>query len=660
MNAKTKDREHRNLRPLRGLRLAASIVPLVVLSLVAWTSGSPAQAQQGVRLVVNAENPVSVTTATRVARIFLKIQRNWEDGGPIIPVDRSDSLLREAFNRAVMGRSGSTIESHWQRMVFAARQAPPEKFSTDEEVLDFVRANPGAIGYVSLRADLGFGVKVLMLSDVEVTTIDGLGKHGFGEPTGEDPDSRVILVLDVSGSMSGRIQGELKIDMARLVIEELLLRWDPEVHLGLVVYGHRGGCNDVELVFPVASPDSAAISETMWALEPRGMTPLTLAVRQAAETLRYFYEEEKARVVLVSDGKETCGLDPCTIGPQLAAMGVNFTAYVVGFDLPDEAAESQLTCLAQQTGGEFARAWDKPSLFGVLAVAFEHVTDGVLSLVAPEIGQRTRSLMSFIPGGKFEMGSPPDEVGHEPDETLHKVTLTRDFQMRDTEVTQGEWKRVMHGNPSFFNRCGSSCPVERVNWFEALEFTNRRSELDGLEKCYDLIECQGRPGGGCSAGEAGCQGDYVCSSVRFKGLDCGGYRLPTEAEWEYAASAGTSMAFWLGQKLEADDANFTAGAGAKTRGAPVAVRSFSANKFGLYDVHGNVSEWVWDELVPYPPDARWDPVSGWNPESQRGIRGGSWADAAVSCRLSNRDAKDPRSRSSTTGFRLVKTAKGSI
>ncbi|MGY6553052.1 MAG: vWA domain-containing protein [Wenzhouxiangella sp.] len=190
----------------------------------------------------------------------------------------------------------------------------------------------------------------------------------------------VILVLDASGSMWGQIEGRSKVEIARDAVSQLLDEWNPEHHLGLIAYGHnrRGDCADIELLVPPGPLDAAAFRRTVNGLNARGMTPLSAAVRQAAETLKS--SEQKATVILVSDGEENCGLDPCAIGAELAAEGIDFTAHVVGFDLGDAAREAGLRCLAENTGGLYFSAADAASLnqaLGALGAISTGGTDGV-------------------------------------------------------------------------------------------------------------------------------------------------------------------------------------------------------------------------------------------------------------------------------------------
>jgi formylglycine-generating enzyme required for sulfatase activity len=232
----------------------------------------------------------------------------------------------------------------------------------------------------------------------------------------------------------------------------------------------------------------------------------------------------------------------------------------------------------------------------------------------------------LIEPGRFTMGSPRSERGRELNETQHEVTLTRGFYMQVTEVTQGQWQRVMGNNPSHFVICGSDCPVEQVSWLDAVAYANALSRADGYSECYDA---NGNvPGGG---------------SI----YDCAGYRLPTEAEWEYAARAGSTRA----QYGALDEIAWYAGnSGDSTH----RVGQLQANAWGLYDMVGNVWEWTHEWFGPLCGSDT-DPV-GSASGTYRGLRGGAWDFNARGLRSAARFTETPSNSSITIGFRLARTA----
>jgi formylglycine-generating enzyme required for sulfatase activity len=218
------------------------------------------------------------------------------------------------------------------------------------------------------------------------------------------------------------------------------------------------------------------------------------------------------------------------------------------------------------------------------------------------------------------MGSPVSEEGRDSDEVQHTVTLTRAFWLGKTEVTQGEWRRVMGTNPSRFSQCGDSCPVDKISWEDAVAYCNARSRQEGLEACYD--------------------------GSRFRGLGCTGYRLPTEAEWEYAARAGTTGARY--GDLDAigwydGNSGGTIHAGAQRR----------ANAWGLHDMLGNVWEWTNDWHGADGGDAM-DPTGAVSGE-RRVLRGGGWNDEARYARVAFRYRVAPAYRFAGLGLRTARS-----
>jgi formylglycine-generating enzyme required for sulfatase activity len=222
--------------------------------------------------------------------------------------------------------------------------------------------------------------------------------------------------------------------------------------------------------------------------------------------------------------------------------------------------------------------------------------------------------LALIPAGTFMMGSPPSEPQHRANEApVHEVILTQPFYLSVTPITQEQYQKVMGTNPARFtpaNGGGPEHPVEQVSWDDALAFCDKLTSLgDGLR-----------------------------------------YRLPTEAEWEFACRAGTTTAFSAGPELSASVANIL---GRKTS----RVAFYPANNFGLFDMHGNVWEWCSD----YYGEAYYAKAPSRNPSGPsdgefRVVRGGSWRNHAGTCRSAYRNALVPHNRDPYTGFRVAATA----
>lgn len=190
----------------------------------------------------------------------------------------------------------------------------------------------------------------------------------------------ILIVLDGSGSMWGQIDGKPKLEIARETLATVLADTPPGTALGLMAYGHRekGNCDDIELVVPVRAGSAGDIGAAAAKMKFLGMTPLSEAVSRAARELRF--TEQKATVILITDGLETCKADPCALGTELEQSGVDFTAHVVGFGLSAEEGR-QVACLAENTGGRYIAANDA----GALATALtETVVEVPPAPVAPE------------------------------------------------------------------------------------------------------------------------------------------------------------------------------------------------------------------------------------------------------------------------------------
>lgn len=256
----------------------------------------------------------------------------------------------------------------------------------------------------------------------------------------------------------------------------------------------------------------------------------------------------------------------------------------------------------------------------------------------------------LIKGGSFQMGSPENEAWRSDDEMQHSVTVS-DFYMSQYELTQEEYEAVMGSNPSNFP--GGNLPVENVSWLDAAAYCNTRSEQEGITPVYTI------------------EGQNISWN-----RSANGYRLPTEAEWEYACRAGTTTPFYMEVSPSAEEANyyghypymieenyFSQGnlevQPGEYRQTTVNVGSFSANPFGLYDMYGNVDEWTWDAYGAYPAEAQTDPA-GAATGSRRVYRGGGWNDFAKNIRSAYRATMDQDKGSFNIGIRLVLNATAGI
>lgn len=257
------------------------------------------------------------------------------------------------------------------------------------------------------------------------------------------------------------------------------------------------------------------------------------------------------------------------------------------------------------------------------------------------------------------MGSPEAEVGRESNELQHAVTLSHAFYAGMTEVTQAQFQAVVGYNPSGYKSCGGNCPVESVSWSEAAAFANALSVSASLPACYTCT------GSGAS---------ITCSQPADPYL-CQGYRLPTEAEWEYATRAGETAAFPNGGNLlDADISQCNSsvmlvdaalqpvetlgslawycGNNNPTGTKPVA--QLTANAWGLYDVIGNVYEWCHEGFDDYSSEASVDPV-GIASTVSRVVRGPGFLDEPLYQRSAYRSNACPTSRSNLIGFRVVRS-----
>ncbi|MFC1693696.1 formylglycine-generating enzyme family protein [Candidatus Latescibacterota bacterium] len=238
-----------------------------------------------------------------------------------------------------------------------------------------------------------------------------------------------------------------------------------------------------------------------------------------------------------------------------------------------------------------------------------------------------------IPAGTFRMGDIQNYNQYSQEKPVHDVTISS-FDMSIYEITQDQYQSVMGSNPSSF-KFGDNYPVEEVSWYDAVKYCNRLSDAAGLDCCYE-------------------ENTWECDFSK------NGFRLPTEAEWEYACRAGTETKFYTGNNLSSDGRTSTdleeagwyrSNSGSKTH----TVGQKKPNAWGLYDMHGNVWEWSndWYGESYYSSSPSSNPA-GLSSDSYRVIRGGSWYYYARYCRSADRNGSGPEGTYSGLGFRVVR------
>ncbi len=258
---------------------------------------------------------------------------------------------------------------------------------------------------------------------------------------------------------------------------------------------------------------------------------------------------------------------------------------------------------------------------------------------------------ALLKAGSFQMGSPETESCREPGETPRQVMLTRPFEIHESEVTEADFLERMGYRPEG-SACGPACPVRNVSWHEAAAFANALSASTNRPLCYTCTGSLSQVS--CAAGP-GYSGTELGKTI----YDCLGYRLPTEAEWEYAYRAGSTTALYGGSLAGSCSgvdpvADVIAWYKHSAGGEAHTVGGKQPNAWGLHDLAGNVSEWMHDGYLAYGIFATQDPL-GPSDAQQKVVRGGSYESEVAALRAAARASDTPGSRWSERGFRLVRT-----
>ena len=245
---------------------------------------------------------------------------------------------------------------------------------------------------------------------------------------------RAIIILDASGSMWAQINGKARIDIARETLKEVLAGVPDTLELGFMAYGHRskGDCNDIEMLVQPAAGTADAISAAAAQLSPKGKTPLSASVKMAAEQLKY--TEDKATVILITDGLETCDADPCALATELKKAGVDFKVDVVGLALSKKEGE-QVRCIADNTGGQYLSADNADGLKTALTTVVTQVAPPAPPPAPPSSSEEKPSV-NFAPHAVLDEAGdvPPDDAG-----------IVWEFYKRNADGSMGDGVRTEYG-----------------------------------------------------------------------------------------------------------------------------------------------------------------------------------------------------------------------
>lgn len=253
----------------------------------------------------------------------------------------------------------------------------------------------------------------------------------------------VMVVYDGSNSMWGQIDGVAKIEIAREAMGSLLGEWADGSNVGLMAYGHRreADCGDIETIIPPGPLERDSFMERVHAITPRGKTPLTAAVEEAAQGLAF--RDNPATVILITDGVETCQRDPCALADQLETAGVGFTAHVVGFDLSGEDQEA-VACLADRTGGRFLAADNADELNSALGEVGATLAQAAVPEPEPEPEAPALPSVEVTAPETATIGSAVEVQWNAPEQSERDMMTIVPFGTEDGEA--GKYIRVRDDN----------------------------------------------------------------------------------------------------------------------------------------------------------------------------------------------------------------------
>jgi uncharacterized protein YjdB/formylglycine-generating enzyme required for sulfatase activity len=522
--------------------------------------------------------------------------------------------------------------------------------------------------------------KVIWLSSLpRVATVTG------GVVTGVSEGTATITVIADDGD--GQFKASCVVTVSRIAVTGVTL---DKTTLPLPV-GGSGTLTATVL------PENAANKSVRWETSDDSKATVTVDATTGVATVKAVAAGTATITVRTNNGLTA----PCavTVTP-VAVTGVTLDQPALSLDIWDSQRLIPTVSPENATDKNVTWSSDKPNVATVsttgtvtgVAVGTATITvttaDGgkkgtcdvtVRLFAVPEID------MVLIGSGFFMMGSPEGEEGHFPDEdnpdftneTLHKVTLTKGFYMGQYQVTQAQYRAVMKTNPSYFNveedkdiaEYAGDWPVDTVNWYDAVEFCNKMSTLKGLAPVYTIT------------GRTPATGYPITSATVTCNWNASGYRLPTEAEWEYACRAGTTTPFnfydeetgkWGSNYITTARANFDGRypyngrpAGGEWLQKTLSWRAYEdyPNQWVLYNMHGMLEEWCWDWFGGYGTADQENPT-GPDTGNYRILRGGSWYDDPVWVRSAARNGGSPQAAYfadwygiyPVIGFRVVRGA----